>query len=66
MMGSISVFVFGTAQFIYKNNRSIVDALVKLGRIRPSAAEVEFALRVAKDFQHYGLQLPKKLARLIK
>ena len=53
------------ARFIYKNQRNIVDALVKGGKIIAKNAAKEWARRVAVEFGKYGLKVSKNIMKLL-
>lgn len=53
------------AKFIYKNQRNVINTLVKAGKLTAEQADKEFARRVAEELLKYGMKIPGWISKII-
>ena len=54
------------AKSIYRNQKTIVDQMVKAGKISANQANREYARRVARDLGRHGLKIPKWVNKMLR
>jgi len=54
-----------TAQFVYRNSRQLIDAMVQAGKLKPSQAQIEWAKMVSKALLEYGVKVPQTIKQYL-
>lgn len=65
-MTSIGQMANEMAKHIYRQKRTLVNNLIKAGKLLPGDADKKFAQLVAKDMKIFGLKVSKKILDMMK
>lgn len=66
IMTSLGQIANEMAKHIYRNERHIVDAMVKAGKILAEQADKIWARRVAEELIKNSIKIPEKILKLIR